>query len=85
MIEIIKMPEDETLSRQDCTCFFCGGKLAWMSDFTYAEVFNEGEGIVSYLKCLSCGCTAEFSRRDDTPEDTDNTMKSNMEGASHDE
>lgn len=46
-------------------CWYCNGELIWQSDFNYDEVYGEGEGIVSYLKCSSCGADVEYSKRDD--------------------
>jgi hypothetical protein len=54
----------------DTRCWYCGGEMIWGSDFNYDEVFGEGEGIVSYLTCTECGATAEFSIRDDDPDET---------------
>ena len=49
---------------RDC-CWYCGGKLCWDNDFDYADVYGEGEGIVTYLHCTNCGATVEYSVRDD--------------------
>ncbi len=49
-------------------CWYCGGKLCWDNDFDYADVFGEGEGIVTYLHCMDCGATVEYSNRDDEEE-----------------
>lgn len=45
-------------------CWYCQQRtLVWQSDFNYDEIFGEGEGIVSYLKCSNCGAEAEFSSK----------------------
>ena len=49
-------------------CWYCGTEMIWQSDFNYDEVFMEGEGIVSILICPKCGAEAQFSIRDDDPE-----------------
>lgn len=46
-------------------CWWCGGRLIWQSDFGYDEVYGEGEGIVTYLRCTDCGAEVEYSKRDD--------------------
>jgi hypothetical protein len=51
------------------TCWYCGGKLYWMSDFDYSDVYGEGEGIVSYLHCSNCGAEIEYSLRTDNEEE----------------
>lgn len=50
------------------TCWYCGGKLYWQSDFNYDEVFGKGEGIVTYLKCSHCGANVEYSKCEDNDE-----------------
>lgn len=45
-------------------CWFCGHRLVWQSDFNYDEIFGDGDGIVSYLKCNNCGADVEFSLKD---------------------
>ena len=39
--------------------------MHWYADFNYDEVYDEGEGIVTYLTCDVCGAEAEFSYRED--------------------
>lgn len=48
-------------------CWYCGCELVWQSDFNYDEVYGEGEGIVTYLKCSNkkCNTEVEFSKRED--------------------
>ena len=46
-------------------CWYCGSHMYWNSDFNYDEIFEEGEGVVSYLTCSGCGATAQFSLRID--------------------
>ena len=48
-------------------CWYCGSPLVWQSDFNYDEVYGEGEGIVSFLKCSNAECNAdvEISKRFD--------------------
>lgn len=41
-----------------------------MSDWDYSDVYGEGDGIVTLLKCSGCGANVEYSLREDT-EDTD--------------
>ena len=65
------------MSEEDCrkpmgkadTCWYCGGRLIWQNDFDYADVFGEGEGIVTYLHCIECGARVEYSKRDDEEDD----------------
>lgn len=45
-------------------CWYCGGKLVWMSDFDYADVYGEGEGIVTYLSCSECGAEVEYVKKE---------------------
>lgn len=49
-------------------CWYCGTEMIWQSDFNYDEVYAEGEGIVSFLICPKCGAEAQFSIRDDDPD-----------------
>ena len=49
-------------------CPYCGHTMVWQSDFTYDEIFDEGDGVVSYYHCGNCGCDAEFSLRTDREE-----------------
>ena len=51
-------------------CFYCGAKnsLIWNSDFNYDEVYGEGDGIVSFLTCSSCGADVQYSVRHDEDE-----------------
>ena len=51
------------------TCWYCGGKLCWDSDYNYDEVFGEGEGIVTMLHCINCGAEVQYSLRDDEDPD----------------
>lgn len=41
-------------------CWYCGSQLIWQNDFNYDEVFGEGEGVVTYLKCLNDDCGSEI-------------------------
>ena len=52
------------------TCYFCGARMCWQSDFDYADVYAEGDGIVSYWSCLNCGAEAEFSRKEEQEEES---------------
>lgn len=49
------------------SCWYCGSKLIWMSDANYEDVYGEGKGIVSFLKCSNDECKAdvEYSQRID--------------------
>lgn len=49
-------------------CWYCGGELVWMNDFDYADVYDEGEGIVTYLTCSRCGAEVEYRKREDDNE-----------------
>ena len=46
-------------------CWYCGGKLIWENDFSYEDVYGEGEGIVTYLMCSECGARVQYELRDD--------------------
>lgn len=48
--------------------------MIWQSDYDYADIYGEGEGIVSFYRCpnVECEADAEFSRRDDKEEDLPN-------------
>ena len=46
----------------------CGTQCIWQSDFNYDEVFCEGEGIVSYYTCPSCGAEIQIAIREDEEE-----------------
>ncbi len=46
-------------------CPYCGGDMAWQSDFNFDEVHGEGDGIVSYYECVKCGAMSEISIADD--------------------
>lgn len=50
-----------------CNCWYCGHKMIWQSDFSYDEVYDEGEGIIAYLKCSNeeCNAIAKFIKRED--------------------
>ncbi len=47
-------------------CHFCGGPMVWDSDANYSEVYEEAEGIVSFLHCMACGATATWAKREGT-------------------
>lgn len=48
-------------------CWYCQSKLMWLADAKYSDMYAEGEGVVTFLKCSNedCGAEVEFSRRDD--------------------
>ena len=46
-------------------CWYCGGQLRWDSDFSYDEIFGEGDGIVSFLTCMNCGAEVQYSLREE--------------------
>ena len=46
-------------------CWYCGGRLRWDSDFSYDEIFGEGDGIVSFLTCMNCGAEVQYSLREE--------------------
>lgn len=46
-------------------CWYCGGRLIWMSDYDYEDVYGEGEGIVTHLACSQCGALVEYTYRED--------------------
>ena len=42
-------------------CFHCNGdNLIWDSDYDYADLGYEGEGIVQMLHCKDCGAIVEY-------------------------
>ena len=51
------------MSRQ---CWYCNGDIIWQSDADYKDVYGEGVGVVTYLKCLKCGANIEYSKREDS-------------------
>lgn len=42
-------------------CWYCGGRLIWNSDFNYDEVYGEGDGIVTFLRCMKCGADVTYA------------------------
>ena len=44
-------------------CAFCLSKMVWQSDFNYDEIYDDGEGIVTFYKCSDekCGADAQFT------------------------
>lgn len=42
-------------------CWYCGGQLCWNSDWDYADIHGEGEGIVTMLTCMDCGAEVEYT------------------------
>ena len=48
-------------------CLKCDTTMIWQSDFNYDEIYDDGEGVVSFYKCSNekCGADAQFSLRDD--------------------
>jgi hypothetical protein len=46
-------------------CWNCGGKLCWDCDYTYADIYGEGEGVVNKLHCMDCGAEVEYAIRTD--------------------
>ena len=47
-------------------CFHCGCRsVIWDSDFTLEEVDGEGNGIVHFLHCASCGAEIQYRISDD--------------------
>lgn len=42
-------------------CWYCGGRLIWMSDYDYEDVYGEDEGIVTHLACSQCGALVEYT------------------------
>ena len=52
-------------------CFHCGCRsVIWDSDFTFDDCGYEGEGLVQFLHCTSCGAEIEYriSFEKDEPE-----------------
>ena len=41
------------------SCYHCGNKLIWNSDFGYEDYGLEGEGIISVLSCSYCNAMVE--------------------------
>lgn len=61
-----------------CKCWYCGGEIIWQSDFNYDEVYDEGEGTVTYLVCSNCGADIEYSLRYE--EGKDDEQEENITG-----
>lgn len=55
---------DRTMLMRRDVCWYCGGRLRWNSDFSYDEIFGEGDGIVSFLTCMNCGAEVQYSLRE---------------------
>ena len=53
------------LSIPICPCCH-QGLLIWKSDFSFEDVGYEGDGIVTFYECDSCGAEIEVSKRDGT-------------------
>lgn len=49
-----------TLPPRRDTCWYCGGRLIWGCDYDYADVYGEGEGIVTHLHCKDCGARVTY-------------------------
>ena len=47
-------------------CAFCASKMIWQSDFNYDEIYDDGDGIVTFYKCSNenCGADAQFTIHD---------------------
>ena len=47
-------------------CWYCGGKLVWQNDYSYEDVYGEGEGegIVTYLICSECGARVTYEHKE---------------------
>lgn len=39
-----------------------------MSDFDYADVYDDGNGIVTYLTCQDCGAEVEYRKKEENDE-----------------
>lgn len=52
-------------------CWYCGAPLVWDCDYDYADVFTEGEGIVTMLHCSNCNANVEYCLRTDIEEDSE--------------
>jgi hypothetical protein len=65
-IEMDLETEDAPYDRNRCP--LCGGYAVWGSDFNYDEVFGEGQGIATYMSCMRCHATFQYSIRDDDPD-----------------
>lgn len=50
--------------------------MYWNADFNYDEVYDEGEGIVTFLTCKVCGAEAEFSYKEED-EDEEEELSDN--------
>ena len=55
---------DRTMLMRRDVCWYCGGRLRWDSDFSYDEIFGEGDGVVSFLTCINCGAEVQYSLRE---------------------
>jgi len=52
-------------------CWICGGKLIWQSDANYEDLHGEGEGLVVFLRCSSCGADVQYSQKEESENDLD--------------
>lgn len=42
-------------------CYYCGAEsVGWMSDFSFEDYGEEGEGIYQVYHCGNCGADIEF-------------------------
>ena len=64
MFDCEELRNEEELNMN--TCWYCGGELIWDCDYNYNEVYDDGEGIVTYLHCSNCGALIEYSLKEDT-------------------
>ena len=62
-----KLIEMQQHQRRD-VCWWCGGKLNWQSDFDKEDVHGEGEGMVTFLTCMSCNAAVQYTTGDEEDE-----------------
>ena len=48
-------------------CPVCDAELHWDSDVSYEDRGMEGDGIVSFMHCESCGCDIELYQPEINP------------------
>ena len=45
-----------------CRCFHCGEEtVVWDCNFDFQDLDYEGEGVVHFLHCTSCGARIEYT------------------------
>ena len=57
--------EEEIDRRGFATCWWCGHRLVWQSDFMKDEWGIDGEGMVTILLCSGCGAECRMIEADE--------------------